>query len=262
MSERGRILLADDEETFLRSTADLLRREGYRCDCAPNAIVAAELLQAGEYDLLISDIRMPGNPDLKFIQEVPKIADGVPVILVTGYPTVDTAVTSFKLDVSAYLPKPVDFDELLTYVRKAIKGRQTYRLVRGLRQRLEEWHRETSALEEALSGQGGQDSPNVFGTFVNLAFRNIYGALADLRRLTGSFPETDAGVEPCHLLDCPKLASMTEALAETIRILKDTKSAFKSKELGELRKKLEKILNPGQAWDSGEHQVENPNTDK
>jgi DNA-binding response OmpR family regulator len=45
MADLGRILIADDEETFLNSMADLLRQRGYQCDCAPNAIVAAELLR-------------------------------------------------------------------------------------------------------------------------------------------------------------------------------------------------------------------------
>ena len=44
MSDLGKILIADDEETFLRSTADLLRREGYECDCVPDGITASGLL--------------------------------------------------------------------------------------------------------------------------------------------------------------------------------------------------------------------------
>ena len=52
MSNLGRILIADDEETFRHSIADLLHREGYECDCAPEAIAAAEILRRTNYDLL------------------------------------------------------------------------------------------------------------------------------------------------------------------------------------------------------------------
>jgi len=107
--EMGNILIADDEETFLLSTADLLRREGYHCDCAPDGKRAAEMLGKGEYDLLIADIKMPGNGNLELVREMPRLAEGLPVILVTGYPSLKTAMESFQLPVAAYLPKPVEW---------------------------------------------------------------------------------------------------------------------------------------------------------
>jgi len=65
MAGTGRVLVADDEETFLFSTADLLRREGFECDCVRNAADASLLLGEKEYDVLIADIRMPGNSKLE-----------------------------------------------------------------------------------------------------------------------------------------------------------------------------------------------------
>jgi len=110
--------------------------------------------------------------------------------------------------------------------------------------RLEDWHRETRALEATMSGQGLRNVPMSFGAFVNLSFRNIYGALADLRYL--AFVQKDSGLEPCHMLNCPRLAAMTAALSETIAVLEKTKTAFKCKELGVLRKKLERVANGAQ----------------
>ena len=54
--EVGRILVADDDETFLQSTAELLQQEGYQCDCAQNPAIAAQRIGENEYDLLIADI--------------------------------------------------------------------------------------------------------------------------------------------------------------------------------------------------------------
>jgi DNA-binding response OmpR family regulator len=53
VNKLGRILITDDEETFLNSTADLLRREGYECDCASDAETAIGMLKTSRYDLLI-----------------------------------------------------------------------------------------------------------------------------------------------------------------------------------------------------------------
>lgn len=120
MAELGRILLADDEELFLHSTADLLRRQGYECDCAVDARTAVEMLGKKSYDLLIADIKMPGNPDLEFIKELPRIAEGMPAILVTGYPSLNSAIQSIQLPVVSYLIKPFEFSDLLAQVMSAI----------------------------------------------------------------------------------------------------------------------------------------------
>lgn len=119
MAELGRILLADDEETFLNSTCELFRRSGFRCDRAPTAATAAALLREQEYDLLIADVKMPGNADLALIRQLPQLARNLPVILVTGYPPFHGAVEKL-LPIAACLIKPFDFAELLGMVKKTV----------------------------------------------------------------------------------------------------------------------------------------------
>jgi len=71
------------------------------------------------------------------------------------------------------------------------------------------------------------------------------GALLDLNHLAKSLTLQQSGQEPCHLLNCPRLATLTSALSETMRVLIKTKDAFKSSELRELREKLEKLIEDG-----------------
>src|SRR5437879_5626779 len=108
MSDVARILIADDEETFLQSMGALLRREGYTCDCVRDAREAAAALDKTAYDLLITDIYMPGNAELEFLHELQKRGSITPVIVVTGYPSVPTAVESLRLSVVDHLTKPMD----------------------------------------------------------------------------------------------------------------------------------------------------------
>ena len=122
LARRGRILIADDEESVLLSTADLLRIEGYECACASGAKTAFDMLRKRKYDLLIVDIKMQGNSDLQLIKKLPEIVDRMSVILVTGYPSLSSAVQSIKLPVVGYLIKPFEFSELLTVVQGAIAG--------------------------------------------------------------------------------------------------------------------------------------------
>ena len=240
----GRILLADDEDTFLRSTARLLRGEGYECDCAHDGIVAADMLSKADYDLLITDIKMPGNSNLELVRDLSRTARGLPVILLTGYPAVNTAVQSIQLPVSAYMVKPLDFDELLEQVRNAIKNHNIFRSVVVMRQNLRHWLENLEKLEASLkiATQQGDREINA-EIFIDLSFQNVAGALSDLKHLTQAVTAGNARQKTCHLLNCPTLTELTRALANTIKTLEKTRSQFKSKELGELRRQLESVLN-------------------
>ncbi len=120
MPRSGKILVADDEATFLEATVDLLREEGFECDGAPDAFHAESLLRQKDYDLLIADIRMPGNLELELLKGLKSTTGGLPVILVTGYPSLDTAMLSTRLSVVGYMLKPVNFDDLLEVAQEAI----------------------------------------------------------------------------------------------------------------------------------------------
>lgn len=127
MSKLGRIIITDDEETFLESTADLLREEGYECDCALTGQSAIEWLGKKKYDLMIADIKMPGNYEMELIKELPQIAAGLMAILVTGYPSIETASLATRLPVAGYLIKPIKFDELLELVHQSVARAQAFR---------------------------------------------------------------------------------------------------------------------------------------
>ena len=136
--ESGRILFADDEATFLKATADLLRREGYEVDEVPDAACAMEKVAAGPYDLLITDLEMPGNSDLQLVRAIAERSGGLPVIILTGYPSVRSAVASIELPVAAYLTKPVAFDELLDKTRIAVSRYRSYQTMHHTESRLKE----------------------------------------------------------------------------------------------------------------------------
>jgi len=137
MDDLGRILLADDEENFLMATKEILQDQGYQCDCAADAATAAKMLESAEYDLLISDIKMPGNDELEFIETLPQLAEGMPVILVTGYPSTKTAIHSVELPVVAYIAKPFNYDDLLEKMQSSIKSFRVFRIARDMQKNVE-----------------------------------------------------------------------------------------------------------------------------
>ena len=236
----GRILIADDEQTFLNATADLLRREGYEVDTVLDGKTALERVRAG-YDLLITDLEMPGNEDLALVRGVAEAVGGLPIIIITGYPSTRSAIAAIELPVSAYLLKPVRFEDLITRVTAAVSRFRTYQAMRQTEDRLNKWRDD---FQHIAAGKGTGTAPGV-DAFLALTLRNVMGSLTDLELLGQALAGHDPAGQPCQLINCPRGAQLQAAVQETVDVLEATKGAFKSKALGELRKKLELLLQHG-----------------
>lgn len=238
MERLGSILIVDDDETFRESTCRLLQREGFDCQSAGDADEGVKILQGGRFDFLIADIRMPANPDLRLVQAARELDNQMPVILVTGYPSTDTAIRSVELSVVAYLTKPLKMEELLRHVRPAIAHSRNRRATTAIRGRLQSCLVDlTSAQSKPAPRPGGKDDLVSIGTI-----RTLAACLSELLELYSRSGVDGCAHDLCELLDCPQRPVCRQAIAETIAVLKKTKETFKSKELAELRTKLEDLL--------------------
>ena len=246
MTSLGRVLVVDDESTVLDMISLLLGRAGYQADCVTEVETAEQLAQKNSYDLLISDIKMPGNTDLQFVRNLTRSLPGLPVILMTGYPEVDSAMESLKLGVVAYVVKPFKVEELLLQVQASIQHGKVQKAVLDGRTRLNSWNEDLASLEEKLSPENNRQNSLPVDAFINLTFKNIAGSLSDLKRLAEAAATEDALREACGVLSCPRMVIAKRLLAETVEVLQNTKHLFKSKELAELRKKIENEL---EAWE-------------
>jgi CheY-like chemotaxis protein len=242
MDTPARILIADDEELFLQSTADLLRQEGYLVDCAPDGPEAARLLRERTYDLLLSDIRMPGNPDLALVQDLPEPNRGLPVILMTAYPSAQTAIRAVNLSVLAYLVKPMEFQDLLEQVRRGVAQRRVQRELAGSARRIHAWAGELDQLALGFGSQGGVPIKDVLGVMLG----RMGESLLDLKRLVDLGWE---GGQACTVQRCPRLERYDRLLRDGIETLEKTKGSFKSKVLEDLRLRMGAALDepPGKA---------------
>jgi DNA-binding NtrC family response regulator len=233
----GSVLIADDEDTFCESTARLLRRESFGCQCAKDADEAIETLRQGRFDVLVSDIRMPRNADLRVVRKARELDCHLPVILVTGYPSVETAICGIDMAIDAYLTKPLDIDELLLHVRKAV---ERYRARRRLEAVVERLHSVVTDLESENSKPLLHD-PEA-DKFVLGTIRTMAACLSDLLVIWAK-PAADHGLSNlCELLDCPQRPVHGQAILYTIEILEKTKDSFRSKQLAELRTYLERAM--------------------
>jgi YesN/AraC family two-component response regulator len=218
------------------ATKLFLRRQGFECEVAPDAAVAGEMLRASEFDLLISDINMPGNAGLELVAKLPEVVAALPVILLTGHPSVQSAARSVRLQVVAYLVKPCDADELLSIAEQAIANYRAYRAVSANRNRLETWAHDLAQIEEVLRASPNGTAAAPTEAYLNLTLRNLLSVLLDLKQFTEAVSH-QPGKEGVL-----QQVALHRALQETIDVLEKTKQSFKSKELGELRRRLESLL--------------------
>ncbi|MDH3733843.1 MAG: sigma-54 dependent transcriptional regulator [Gemmatimonadota bacterium] len=121
--DNARLLIVDDDEVFRLSTAELLRDAGYTVDIAANAAEAGPILETRTIDLLLLDVRMPGIDGLQVVEVLRRRGSRVPILMISGYGSVETAVESLHLGADDFLTKPVDPDELCRRVAELLERR-------------------------------------------------------------------------------------------------------------------------------------------
>jgi len=118
----GRILVVDDDPHFLRVLARILSGENFPVTSAAGACDALELLKSAQFDLVISDLRMPECDGLNFLESLRGAGNTIPVIILTAYGEVDTYLAAMNAGATEYLNKPIQSDELLKTVRSCLRS--------------------------------------------------------------------------------------------------------------------------------------------
>jgi len=141
MSENGfHILLVEDDASVRNSIATVLRDEGYAIQTASDGREAMDALKPGT-DLVLADLMMPNVDGRELLRWVMQNHPGTAVILMTGYGTIPQAVEAIKAGATAYLTKPLNPEELLLHVKKALEDKRLRQELSRLRGQLREgWH--------------------------------------------------------------------------------------------------------------------------
>jgi len=119
------VLLVDDDESLLRLMTIRLQGEGYQVQSAEGGKEALRLLNTTNFDVVLSDLRMPGIDGLSLFEDIMSNGKDVPVILMTAHGTIQDAVEATQRGVFGFLTKPIDHDELRALLKKAVSQTQT-----------------------------------------------------------------------------------------------------------------------------------------
>jgi EAL domain-containing protein (putative c-di-GMP-specific phosphodiesterase class I)/ActR/RegA family two-component response regulator len=211
--EAVRALLVDDDPTVLHSYRRVLERHGVTVETASNGKEAAERVEKGHFDVIVSDISMPEMTGLEFLKAVRAHDLDVPVILATGAPSVDSAMRAVEYGAFRYLSKPVSSVQLWDTVSYAAK---LHKLARLKRQALEMPGREGPRLGERAALEvrfawGLAGLWMAFQPIVSWKQRSVFGYEALLRS------EEPLMKNPADMLDAAERLGRLHELGRAVR---------------------------------------------
>ena len=204
----ARILLVDDEEAILQTMRSILETEGYAVETASGGREALELFRQAPCDVALCDVKMQGMDGIELLVALREIAPELPVIMLSGHGTIDTAVESLKKGAYDYIQKPLDLNRLLVSLRNALERTSLVEETQRLRQRVQqdsELIGESEAIQDvrAMMRRVAATHARVLvtgenGTGKELVARGIHqlSTLAD-----GPFVEVNCAAIPSELIE-------------------------------------------------------------
>ncbi len=146
----SRILVVDDEQAIRKALKEILEYEKHEVDLAKDGFEAIEKVKNNQFDLILLDIKMPKIDGIEVLQKIQAINPELPIIIITGHGTVDTAVEALKKGAYDFLEKPLDLNRLLVAVRNALEKKDLVKETKRLRRKIHKTY-ELIGESEAIS---------------------------------------------------------------------------------------------------------------
>jgi EAL domain-containing protein (putative c-di-GMP-specific phosphodiesterase class I) len=209
------VLVVDDEPSIRTALSRLLQQDGHLVDTAGSAEEALERFRAGGFDVVVSDIVLPGMDGIELMRQIRGTDADVPVIVVTGGPRLETAIEAVRFGALRYLVKPLEPTELKSVVREAVSLQTVARIKRQALALLDESHRymgDRAALEVAFVRTLGSVEM-FFQPIVRWSSRELWAYEALMRSFEPELPTPDA------VIDAAERLGWVERMSRALRAL-------------------------------------------
>lgn len=210
------VLVVDDDAALAKTLRRLLESAGYEVTLAPNGGVAVEAITRRSFDVILSDIEMPHMTGVELLKVIRTYDLDVPVILMTGVPSIETAIDAVSLGALQYLPKPTDNAVLLKALERASC---LHRMARMKRDALKLLGGEDTQAGDRAGLQGSLDRAletmwMAFQPIVDVRQKCVFGFEALMRAKEPSLPHPGAVLNAAERLDrLPELGRRVRSLA-------------------------------------------------
>jgi two-component system, NtrC family, nitrogen regulation response regulator NtrX len=204
-----KILVVDDEASILESLSGILSDEGFEPICAANAEQGLKIIEEEPVDLVLLDIWMPGMDGIEALKRVKEIQENLPVIMISGHGTIETAVQATKMGAFDFIEKPPSYEKIIVAINNALRLSQLTEENRILRQKTARKPQLTgnSPLIQQLRGQIERVAP----TDAWVLIRGEHGTGKELVAQS-IHAQSRAGHKPMIELNC---AAIPEELIES-----------------------------------------------
>ncbi len=135
--ENDKILVIDDDLEMCALLSDVLEGEGWSVATSSDSLEASRILKKEEFDVIITDLKMKGLKGLDLLAEAKKVASLTPVIIITAFGTIESAIKAMKMGAYDYITKPFRTDEIILTVKKALENRRLKKEVVRLKKEVE-----------------------------------------------------------------------------------------------------------------------------
>ena len=153
MTEKPSILVVEDEAKMRRLLELELADQNFRAQTVADAETALKLLNTNQFDLIVTDLKLPGMSGMEFLQAVKRANAAIPIIIMTAFGTVESAVEAMKIGASDYVLKPFSLAELVLVIRKELDSHQLREENRNLREALGERYKYDNIVAQSTKMQ-------------------------------------------------------------------------------------------------------------
>lgn len=132
-----KILIIDDERSIRKTLREILEFEKFKIDDAEDGMAALELLKKNAYDVILCDIKMPRMDGMEALDKIQEISPDIPVVMISGHGTIETAVEALKKGAYDFLQKPLDLNRILVTIRNAMDKSSLVQETKTLKKKIE-----------------------------------------------------------------------------------------------------------------------------
>lgn len=241
MTGQAKILVIEDDELYAQVLSERITAAGHDVVVAGDAAGAGDQLGRTTFDAIVADLHLP-DTDGRLSDALLDAAAGTPIVLMTGSPTIESALQAMQRHAFSYHVKPFDLSVFVENVEQAVLHGRLQARVNESRRRYQSVEEQLDALRQVSGQIDGRDIDQSIRDYLRLLLGSGIESMAEALDVLRVMEQDRLSHPVRRLSRHPEAEMFRAAVEQTVAVLEKTKNSFKSKELADLRRQLELAL--------------------